>query len=202
MDIIFWGTYNTTMAVLPQMTERKNGRIVNIASVGGKASIPHLLSYSTAKFAVEGFSTGLHAELAKDGIVVTTVSPGLMRTGSAGNAIVKGNEHQQEYALFALADSLPGLSIDVRRAARQVFNATRRGETDVIITYQAQILGRLFGAFPGLTTDLLSVVNRFLPSGEGQGTARYTGKGSETPVSQSFLTGLNQKAADRYNENL
>ena len=77
MNVIFWGTYNTTMAVLPQMKERKDGRIVNIASVGGKASVPHLLSYSSAKFAVEGFSAGLHAELAKDGIVVTTVSPGL-----------------------------------------------------------------------------------------------------------------------------
>lgn len=66
MNIIFWGTYNTTMAVLPQMRERGNGRIVNIASVGGKVSVPHLLSYASAKFAVVGFSEGLHAELAQE----------------------------------------------------------------------------------------------------------------------------------------
>ncbi|HCI81653.1 MAG TPA: ketoacyl reductase, partial [Ktedonobacter sp.] len=181
MNIIFWGTYNTTMAVLPQMTERKSGRIVNIASIGGKVSVPHLLSYSSAKFAVEGFSAGMHAELAKDNIVVTTVSPGLMRTGSPVNIAVKGEEHQQEYTLFALSDSLPGSSIDAQRAARQIVNATRRGDTELIITIPAQMAARLYGAFPGLMTDLFAVVSRFLPRGEGQGTTLYRGKESETP---------------------
>ena len=200
MDIIFWGTYNTTMAVLPQMTERKSGRIVNIASIGGKVSVPHLLSYSSAKFAVEGFSAGMHAELARENIVVTTVSPGLMRTGSPVNVSVKGQEHRQEYTLFALSDALPGSSIAARRAAHQVVNATRRGDTELIITIPAQIAARLYGALPGLMTDLFAVVSRFLPSGEGQGTALYRGKESETPVSQSFLTKLSQRASEKYNE--
>ena len=200
MDIIFWGTYNTTMAVLPQMAERKSGRIVNIASIGGKVSVPHLLSYSSAKFAVEGFSAGMHAELAKDNIVVTTVSPGLMRTGSPVNAVVKGEEHRQEYTLFALADALPGSSIDVQRAAHQVVNATHRGDTELIITIPAQLAARLYGAFPAIMSDLFAVVSRFLPTGEGQGTALYLGKDSETPVSQSFLTKLSQRASEKYNE--
>ena len=200
MDIIFWGTYNTTMAVLPQMTERKSGRIVNIASIGGKVSVPHLLSYSTAKFAVEGFSAGMHAELARENIVVTTVSPGLMRTGSPVNVNVKGQEHRQEYTLFALADALPVSSIAARRAARQVVNATRRGDTELIITIPAQIAARLYGVLPGLVTDLMAVVNRFLPRGDGQGTALYRGKDSATPLSQSFLTKLSQRASEKYNE--
>jgi len=62
------------------------GRIVNIGSVGGKVSVPHLLPYSAAKFATVGFSEGLRAELAGTGVTVTTIAPGLMRTGSPLNA--------------------------------------------------------------------------------------------------------------------
>ena len=72
--------------------------------------MPHLLPYSASKFALVGFSEGLRAELAKDGIRVTTVCPGLMRTGSPPNAAFKGR-HREEYAWFALSDALPILSI-------------------------------------------------------------------------------------------
>ncbi len=198
MNIIFWGTYNTTMAVLPQMQARGNGRIVNIASVGGRTSVPHLLSYASAKFAVVGLSEGLHAELAQEGIDVITVSPGLMRTGSQVNAVAKGDKNKEEYTLFALIDTLPGSSISVRRAAKQVVRATKRGDTELTITVPAQILARLHGAFPGLITDILTISTRFLPKGEG--TARHLGRQSETPISQSFLTTLGQKASQEYNE--
>ncbi len=200
MNIMFWGTYNTTMAVLPQMTERKSGRIVNITSVGGKASIPHLLAYSSAKFAAVGFSEGLHAELAKDGITVVTVAPGLMRTGSQINAVVKGDENKTEYTLFALIDTLPLFSISVQRAAKQVVNATKRGDAELIITVQAQILARLYGAFPGLMSDLMSVAHRLLPTSNSTGTASHLGRESETPISKSFLTVLGQKASQEHNE--
>ncbi len=201
MDIMFWGVYNMTMAVLPQMTKRKSGRIVNITSIGGKVSVPHLLAYSSAKFAAVGFSEGLHAELAKDGIVVTTVAPWLMRTGSQVNAIIKGEQHRTEYALFTLLDTLPASSISVRRAARQVISATRRGSAELFITIEAQLASRLYGAFPGFMTDLLGIINRFLPTSEAKGTASYTGRESESPLSRSSLTSLGQKASQDYNEN-
>lgn len=201
MDNIFWATFNATMAVLPQMLERKNGRIVNISSIGGMVSVPHLLTYASAKFAVEGFSEGLHAELAKEGIKVTTVAPGLLRTGSHINTTVKGERHQAEYTWFTLLDTLPVTSISARRAARQVVDAARRGQSHLVITTQAQLLARFHGLFPGLTSDILGLVNRFLPSGEGAGTASHTGRESETPITQSFLTVLGQRAAHTYNEN-
>ena len=201
MNSMFWGIYNTTMAVLPQMTARKSGRIVNITSIGGKVSVPHLLPYCSAKFAAVGFSEGLRAELAKDGISVVTVVPGLMRTGSPINAFMKGERHSEEYTLFSLLDALPLTSISAKRAAKQIVNATRRGEAELIISVQAQLAARLHGAFPGLITDMLAVLNRFLPSGEAAGTARYTGKESETPITQSFLTGLSKQASQQYNEN-
>jgi len=201
MDNIYWAAFNATMAVLPQMLERKNGRIVNISSIGGLVSVPHLLTYASAKFAVEGFSEGLHAELAKEGIKVTTVAPGLLRTGSHVNTTVKGEKHQAEYTWFTLLDALPLTSISARRAARQIVEAARRGQSHLVISVQAQLLARFHGLFPGLTGGILGLVNRFLPSGEGAGTASHIGKESETPITQSFLTALGQRAVHTYNEN-
>lgn len=200
MNTMFWGTFNMTMAILPHMRERKRGRIVNITSLGGKVSVPHLLAYSTAKFATVGFSEGLHAELAKDGIIVTTVAPGLLRTGSSVNAIMKGSKHRTEYALFTLLDTLPASSISVQRAAKQIVRATKRGSTELIITVQAQVMARLHGAFPEITTDILALAHRLLPSSDSIGTERYTGKQSETLMTKFFVTMLGQRASRHYNE--
>ncbi len=201
MDIMFWGPYNMTMAVLPQMTERKSGRIVNITSIGGKVSVPHLLPYASAKFAAVGFSEGLHAELAQSGVVVTTVVPWLMRAGSQVNAVIRGDQHKTEYSLFTVLDTVPGFSIDVQRAARQIVQATKHGTTELIVAVQAQIFARLQGLLPGLSTDLLSLTQRLLPTSDEQGQERHSGRESETAVTKSPLTSLGQKAADDYNEN-
>lgn len=115
----FWGPLFTTLAVLPHMRGGGARRIVNISSIGGRIALPHLLPYSASKFALTGLSEGLHAELAREGIRVTTVCPGLMRTGSTYNAWFKGR-HRHEFAWFHLADSIPGLSIDATRAARRI----------------------------------------------------------------------------------
>src|SRR5205085_6314721 len=126
MDIMYWGTVYLTLAVLPQMKRQRHGRIVNITSIGGKISVPHLVPYSGAKFAAVGFSEGLHAEVAKDGIVVTTVVPGLMRTGSYRHAQFKGNV-KREYGWFAVASSMPGLSMNAQLAAWQIVCEMKRG---------------------------------------------------------------------------
>lgn len=199
MNTMFWGIYNTTMAVLPQMVERHNGRIVNITSIGGKVSVPHLLPYASAKFAAVGFSEGLHAELAQEGVIVTTVAPGLMRTGSTVNTTIKGEKHRQEYTWFTLLDTLPLISISAQTAARQIVNATKRGETELLISLSAQIMARVHGAFPALFTDLLAFSDRFLPHNTGK--MRYSGGESETPITQSPLTITGQKASQQYNEN-
>ncbi len=80
MRVNFWGMVYPTLSALPIMRAQGGGRIVNITSIGGKVSVPHLLPYNCAKFAAVAFSEGLRAELARDGITVVTVVPGLMRT--------------------------------------------------------------------------------------------------------------------------
>ena len=124
MKTHFYGPLYTTLAVLPHLRQRGGGRIVNISSIGGKVAVPHLLPYSASKFALTGFSEGLRAEVQKDNIFVTTVCPGLMRTGSPRNAVFKGR-HREEYTWFHVLDALPGSSMSAVRAARQIVNACR-----------------------------------------------------------------------------
>lgn len=181
------------------MRRRRDGRIVNISSVGGKISVPHLLPYSASKFALVGLSEGLRAELAKDNIAVTTVCPGLMRTGSPRNAFFKG-KHREEYAWFSISDSLPVTSMSARRAARQIVSACKRADAEVILSIQAELAVRFHGLFPGLTADILGFVNRFLPDAGGIGTRRAKGKDSHSSAAPSWLTALSDDAAQENNE--
>jgi short-subunit dehydrogenase len=199
MRIHFWAPLYATLAVLPEMRRRREGRIVNIASIGGKISVPHLLPYSASKFALVGFSEGLRAELAKDGVVVTTVCPGLMRTGSPRNATFKG-QHQAEYAWFAISDALPLTSMKAERAARQIITACKRGDAEVVLTIQAKLAALFHGIFPGLTSDILGVINGLLPDAGGIGTGRAKGKESESDLAPSWLTTLSDNAARENNE--
>ena len=199
MKIHFWGPLYATLAVLPEMRRRRAGRIVNITSIGGKIGVPHLVPYSASKFALVGLSEGLRAELAKDGVVVTTVCPGLMRTGSPRNATFKGR-HREEYAWFTISDSLPVTSMQAERAARQIIAACRRGEAEVILTTQAVLAIKFHQLFPELSADLRAFANSLLPGPGGIGTRRAKGKDSQSPLAPSLLTALTERAAERNNE--
>ena len=116
LDVMFWGVLYPTLAVLPQMRARRNGRVVNITSIGGMVSVPHLLPYTCARFAAVGLSEGLRAELGQEGIHVTTVVPGLMCTGSYLQARFQG-QPEREFTWFALGATLPLISISAEPAA-------------------------------------------------------------------------------------
>ncbi len=199
LKLHFWGPFNTVSAVLPEMRERKQGRIVNISSIGGKISVPHLLPYSVGKFALAGFSEGLNAEVAKDGIHVTSVYPGLMRTGSPRNASFKG-KHHAEHTWFSLSDSLPGISMSVDRAARQIVNACQHGDSSLIVSVPAKVAIKLHQLFPAISANVLSGVNRLLPGSPGHATKTWKGKQSSTRLSRSWLTVLDELAARKNNE--
>ena len=189
----------TILAVLPEMRARQAGRIVNIASIGGKISVPHFLPYSVSKFALVGLSEGLRAELKKDNIYVTTICPGLMRTGSTRNATFKG-QHRAEYAWFSISDALPLLAMSAERAARRIVTACRYGEAEVILSLQAKLAATMHGIFPGLTADLLGVINGLLPAPDGIGTVHARGKQSESALSPSWLTTLSDQATQENNQ--
>jgi short-subunit dehydrogenase len=195
----YWAALYATLAVLPAMRARGAGRIVNISSIGGKLSVPHLLPYSASKFALTGLSEGLRAELKKDGITVTTICPGLMRTGSPRNATFKG-KHRAEYAWFAISDALPLTSMSAERAARRIVRACERGEAEVVLSGQAKLAVKFHALFPGLTADLLGQVNRLLPAPGGIGSEQATGEASASRLAPSWLTTLSDEAAIRNNQ--
>jgi NAD(P)-dependent dehydrogenase (short-subunit alcohol dehydrogenase family) len=197
MDTMFWGVVYPTLEVLPQMLEGRSGNIVNITSIAGRMSVPHLLPYCCAKFAAVGFSEGLRAELGKENIKVTTVLPGLMRTGSYKNAEMKGN-FQAEYSWFALSSTTPLTTISAAGAARRIALAVRMGEADVVLTPQAKLAALAHGVAPGLTADVLGVANRFLPKPAGSPTERRFGRDIDAPLADSFITTLGERAADKY----
>lgn len=196
----FWGPLYLTLAALPHLRGRAGARIVNIASIGGQIAVPHLAPYSASKFALVGLSDGLRAELAKDGIRVTTVNPGLLRTGSPPNAGFKG-QHRAEYTWFAIADALPITSIDARRAARQILDACRHGDPELTITWQAKAAVLLNALAPGLMADLMALTNRLLPGSTGpEGDEARPGRESRTPLAPSPLTILSDRATLENNE--
>jgi NAD(P)-dependent dehydrogenase (short-subunit alcohol dehydrogenase family) len=199
MNTHFWGPLYAIVAALPHMRRQGEGRIVNISSIGGRVAVPHLVPYSASKFALTGLSDGLRYELAQDNIVVTTVCPGLMRTGSPVNAMFKG-QRPQEYALFAIADSLPLSSINAVRAARQIIEASRRGDAELVITIQAKLAILLRTAAPELFADLMTLTNRLLPAPIAGGDEARPGRESESEWAPSRLTESTYKAAEENNE--
>lgn len=203
-DVMFYGVLHPTLAVLPSMRRRRRGRIVNITSIGGRVSVPHLVAYSSAKFAAVGLSEGLRSELGRDGIHVTTVVPGLMRTGSYVRAMYK-QPHAAEFGWFSLGASLPIISMDAERAARQIVGAIRRRSAVCTIGPPALALATFHGLFPGLTADLLGLVSRLLPhpADDDLREPAVEGLRIERRLDSKLLdaaTTLGRRAAERFRE--
>ena len=200
MEINCFGALHTTLAVLPMMRRQQWGRIVNVASIGGKRAVPHMIPYDTSKFALVGLSTGLRTELSQDGILVTTVCPSLMRTGSPRNATFKG-KNQEEYAWFSIGGSLPVAAISAEQAAKQILDACQHGDSEVYIGTALSPTVWASRLAPVLTSELLALVNRLLlPSMGGIGQQSAYGYESESALSKSVLTTLSQSAALQNNE--
>lgn len=201
MGANFWGTVHATLAVLPGMRERGGGRIVNVTSIGGTVAVPHLLAYTASKFAAVGFSTGLAAEAARHGVRVTTIVPGLMRTGSFLRALFKG-DREREVSAFSAAASLPVLTVGVERAARRIVRACERGERFTVVGAPWKLARVVATLLPETTVALLSAVARLLPSGPpgSDREAAEPGFLHRTGIARSPLTALQDRAARRNNE--
>jgi NAD(P)-dependent dehydrogenase (short-subunit alcohol dehydrogenase family) len=146
------------------MMRERAGHVVNISSVGGRIAVPHLAAYSVGKFALTALSEGLHAELKKYGVSVTTVTPHVMRTGSHRNVLVRG-QHAKEALWFALASATPLTSIDADDAAREVVEAVKAGRATVTPGWQAQAAVIAKTAAPDLFADIAAWVSSALLPG-------------------------------------
>jgi len=134
----FFGLTETTRVFLPLLKRGVTPAIVNISSVVGKRALPARSLYSASKFAVAGFSESIRAELAKDGIDVIVVSPGLTQTNFSQNML-------EQKAKLQL-DHMRGMTSEEVAAA--TLRAIERGSPDVTLTLKGK---------------LLVLVNRFFP---------------------------------------
>jgi NAD(P)-dependent dehydrogenase (short-subunit alcohol dehydrogenase family) len=188
----FFAALYTTNAALPHLLRRNpiygNASIVNIASFGGKFAMPHLLPYVASKFALVGYSQGLHAELRHKGIRVTTVCPGLMRTGGEVHANYTGQTKKEE-RWFKLAAKTPVLAASVNHAANKIYDAVTAGRAEITITPQAWLAARIAGIAPETTQYLASLANEFLlpaPSRNNEVPPGFTAKVSAHKASEVF----------------
>ncbi len=199
MAVHFWGPLFCSGQVLPEMRRRGHGRIVNISSIGGQLGVPHMVPYCASKFALNGLSQSMRAELARYGVYVTTVCPGLMRTGSPRNALFKG-EHRAEYAWFSISSAMPLLTMNAERAARQIIDACRYGKAKVTLSLPAKLAVLLNTIAPEMTADAGAIAAAMLPQPGGVGRNSMEGHESHSPWSPSMLTTLNERAAMANNE--
>lgn len=199
MDTNFWASLYMIKAALPYFAEQGAGRIVNVCSIGGKISVPHLLPYSVSKFAMVALSEGLHAELKKDNIHVTTVIPNLMRTGSPRNILLKG-KHESEFAWFKYAGSSPLLSQDPEESARKIIKATEYGLNEVTLTLTAKLAVAVQGIKPGLMSGIFALANKFLPDSGTEGHNTKKGYESESDKTSGPVPSQSDIAAILNNE--
>ncbi len=164
MREIFGSAVNATLSVLPEMRARGKGTIAIISSIGGRVGVPHLAAYSSAKFAQVGFAEALSAEVAKDGVSVLTVTPGLMRTGSHLHATFRG-QPERELIWFGASAIAPLVSIDADRAARRIVRAIARGERHLTFTPAAHLGAWLHDVAPNLWRLIASRAAGLLPKG-------------------------------------
>jgi short-subunit dehydrogenase len=127
MDLNFFGTIALTKAVLPSMVARREGHIVPISSVVGYVGTPLRSTYSASKHALHGFFDSLRAEVAKDGITITIVCPGYVRTNVSLNALTgNGGVHGKTDETHQRA-MLPEV------AARRIVEAVAKRKQELLV---------------------------------------------------------------------
>ena len=137
-EVNFFGLTETTRALLHLLKVGHYPAIVNISSIAGKRGIPARSEYSASKFAVQGFSEALRAELAKDGVDVLVVCPGLTQTNFSQNMI-------EQKALVPL-DHMRGMTAE--QVAAATLRAIEKGKNETILTFKGKLITLVSRFFP------------------------------------------------------
>ncbi len=195
----FWGPLYAMQAVLPLMKKQGQGRIINVSSVAGIASLPHMVPYSTSKAALINLSEGYREEYIKHKIYITLAIPGLVRTGAHENAAIKGKQ-EQEFTWFSVLDANRLTSASAKKVAKQILEGGRYGVSRVIMPIHANLFSVLQGVAPGLTTDFLSLINSLLPKAASEDTGRLKGYNINDEHIPNVLTKAGDNAAQKNNE--
>jgi short-subunit dehydrogenase len=130
----FFGLIETTRACLPLLREGVTPAIVNISSVVGRRALPARSLYSSSKFAVAGFSEAIRAELAKDGIQVVVVNPGLTQTNFSKNMLEQKARMQMDHMRGMTSEDVAEATLKAVAAGKTEVTLTLKGKLLVLVT--------------------------------------------------------------------
>ncbi|MBS3804649.1 MAG: SDR family oxidoreductase [Oleiphilaceae bacterium] len=125
LDVDVLGQIALTKEVLPHMLTRRSGHIVITSSVAGKVGVPNRTGYCAAKHAVMGFFDALRAEVEDDGIKVSTLTPGFIKTAISHNALAADGQ------AFGESDEHIEGGMDADEAARVILSGLARGAREI-----------------------------------------------------------------------
>ncbi len=134
MEVNFFGLTETTRVCLPLLKQGTTPAILNISSIAGRRGIPARSDYSASKFAVQGFSEALRAELAKDGIDVLLVNPGLTQTNFSKNMLEQKAKVQMDHLRGMTSEQVASKTLDALAAGRNEVTLSLKGRLLVLFS--------------------------------------------------------------------
>jgi len=164
MGINFWGVVNGTKAFLPHLIASGDGHVINVSSAFGLFSVPSTAAYSSAKFAVRGFSEALYQEMALAGhpVGVTTVYPGGVKT-----SFIKNMTAAEALGAVDLAKTYDKRlwATSPRKAAQVILKGVRKNRPRVLIGPDTKVLDLLVRATGSSYQRFVpAILGRFIPS--------------------------------------
>ena len=149
MKTNYFGMINCTKSFLPHFLKQNSGHIVNVASVGGSFGIPGIASYCATKFAMLGFSEGLHHELHGTNVGITVVSPIMVRTSLFDHPSFKN-----------FTKHATGISLSSETVANAIIRAANSPRLEIVVPSIVRIAIWFKHTFPFLINPLLGNVFR------------------------------------------
>ena len=149
MEVNYFGTVALTKALLPYFIERKQGQFGVVTSLVGKFGSPYRSSYAGAKHALHGFFDTLRAEHHQDGISVTLICPGFIRTQVSINAVTGDGSPLGEM------DQAQDQGMSPEACAKQIYRALKDKKEEVYIGGKETLAVYLKRFLPGLFSKIL-----------------------------------------------
>jgi len=148
MKTNYFGTINCTKHFLPYFLKQNSGHMINVASVGGSFGVPGIASYCATKFAMLGFSEGLHHELHGTNVGITVVSPIMVRTSLFDHPSFKN-----------FTKHATGISLSAETVANAIIKASDSSKLEIVVPSYVRIGIWFKQTFPFLINPIIG--NRF-----------------------------------------
>lgn len=159
IGVNLWGPINTISELLPGMIERRNGHVVNVASLGGLVSHGLLLAYCTTKFGLVGLSEALYQEVREHNVHVTAFCPGFTDTPIVDHMPMRGYSPDKFSRKAGLLMRSPA-TMSADRTGELIVRAVKKQQPLVVTTVLAKFLAALHRLSPGLVRFLMTKAHK------------------------------------------